>query len=219
MSPRTFATFSKFHLNTSNSPNVKVVYFVGEHNFHVEWHLRFGVEMCEKPRSMLPGTIHRRPEICQLGIAFVHKWLRKTPYALCRSCRGMLDLQLSYSNLGALQFKFLEKTAVKQGNPEMISRRNVLLHDVARRQAPDRAPAPLAGPRRRGIAATASSTASTPTSAPNTPSPRAARPRAERTDLRRPTNDIAAVLRPCAPPCCAPCRERAVLDLRTTKLH
>jgi hypothetical protein len=24
------------------------VYFVEGHNFHVEWHLRFGVEMCEK---------------------------------------------------------------------------------------------------------------------------------------------------------------------------
>jgi hypothetical protein len=48
MSPRTFAAFSKFDLNTSKSPNVKVVYFVEGHNFHVEWHLRFGVEMCEK---------------------------------------------------------------------------------------------------------------------------------------------------------------------------
>jgi hypothetical protein len=76
--------------------------------------------------------------------------LRKIPYALCRSCRGMLNLQLSYSNLGALQFNFLEKTTVEQGNPEMFPRRNALLRDVARRRAPDRAPAPLAGPGRRG---------------------------------------------------------------------
>jgi hypothetical protein len=41
--------------------------------------------------------------------------LRKTPYALRRSCRGSADLQLSYSNLGALQFNLLEKTAVEQG--------------------------------------------------------------------------------------------------------
>jgi hypothetical protein len=41
MSPGTFAAFSKFHLNTSKSPNVKVVYFVEGHTFHVEWHLRF----------------------------------------------------------------------------------------------------------------------------------------------------------------------------------
>jgi hypothetical protein len=147
------------------------------------------------------------------------KWLRKTSYALCRSCRGMLDLQLSYSNLAALQFNFLEKTIVKQGKLEMISRRNTLLHDVARLQAPDRAPSPVAGPRRRSTAATAGPTASAPTSAPNTPSPHAARPRAERTDPRRPTNGIAGVLRPCAPPCCALCRERAMLDLRTASRH
>jgi hypothetical protein len=42
VSAGTFAAFSKFHLNTSNSPNTKVVYFVEGHNFHVEWHLRFG---------------------------------------------------------------------------------------------------------------------------------------------------------------------------------
>jgi hypothetical protein len=203
MSPETFVALSKFHLNTSNSPNVKVVYFVGEHNFHVEWHLRIGVEMREKPRSTLPDTIHLRLEICHLGMHFVHKWLRRAPYALCRSCRGMLDLQLFYSNLSALQFNFLEKTVVKQGNLEMISRRNALLHDVARRQAPDRAPAPLAGPRCRGTAATAGPTASAPTSTPNTPSPRAACLRAERNDPHRPTNGIAAVLRPCALPCYA----------------
>jgi hypothetical protein len=36
MSPGTFAAFSKFHLNTSKYPNVKVVYYVEGHNFHVE---------------------------------------------------------------------------------------------------------------------------------------------------------------------------------------
>jgi hypothetical protein len=41
VSAGTFATFSKFHLNTSKSPNVKVVCFVERNNFHVEWHLRF----------------------------------------------------------------------------------------------------------------------------------------------------------------------------------
>jgi hypothetical protein len=60
------------------------------------------VEMHEKARSTLVVSIHRRPKILNLGMQFVQKWLRKTPYALCRSCRGMLDLQLFYSNLGAL---------------------------------------------------------------------------------------------------------------------
>jgi hypothetical protein len=48
MSAGTFAAFSKFPLNTSNSPNTKVVCFVEGHNFHVEWNLKFGVEVCEK---------------------------------------------------------------------------------------------------------------------------------------------------------------------------
>jgi hypothetical protein len=106
--------------------------------------------MHEKAWSTLVVTVHRRPENSQVGMHFVQNWLRKRPYALCKSCKGILNLQLSYSNLGALQFNFLEKTAVEQGNPEMFPRRNMLLRDVARRRAPDRTPAPLAGPRRRG---------------------------------------------------------------------
>jgi hypothetical protein len=35
---RTFVTFSKIHLNTSISSNVKVLQFVEAHNFHVGWH-------------------------------------------------------------------------------------------------------------------------------------------------------------------------------------
>jgi hypothetical protein len=41
MSSGTFATFSKFHLNTSKSPNTKVVQFVEGHNFHADWHFKF----------------------------------------------------------------------------------------------------------------------------------------------------------------------------------
>jgi hypothetical protein len=44
----TFATFSKFHLNTSNSTNIKVVQFFEEHNFHVGWHFNFLAEKGEK---------------------------------------------------------------------------------------------------------------------------------------------------------------------------
>jgi hypothetical protein len=79
MSPGTFAAFSKFHINTSNSPNAKVVYFVEKHNFHVEWHLRFGVEMCEKAWSALVVTIHRRPENSNLVMQFVQKGGEKDP--------------------------------------------------------------------------------------------------------------------------------------------
>jgi hypothetical protein len=74
VSAGTFVAFSKFHLNTSKSPNVKVVYFVEGHNFHVEWHLRFGVEMHKKAWSTLVVTIHKRPENSNLGMQFVQKW-------------------------------------------------------------------------------------------------------------------------------------------------
>jgi hypothetical protein len=65
-------------------------------------------------------TIHRHLEICHLGMQFVHNWLRKRTYALCKSCRGMLDLQLSYSNFCALQFKFLEKNPGQSRQAELV---------------------------------------------------------------------------------------------------
>jgi hypothetical protein len=115
MSPETFAVFSKFHQNTSNSPNVKVVWFVEGHNFHVEWHLRFGVEIREKAWSMPLGTIQWRPENSDVGLPFVQIWLRKRPYTLSRSCRGSRDLQPSLLPLGPLLFENLEKNLFKQG--------------------------------------------------------------------------------------------------------
>jgi hypothetical protein len=41
MSSGTFAAFSKIHLNTSKSTFMKVVQFVEEHNFHIDWHFQF----------------------------------------------------------------------------------------------------------------------------------------------------------------------------------
>jgi hypothetical protein len=58
----TFATHSKFHLNTSNSPNTKVVQFFMGHNFHVEWHFKFELENGEKPRSTPLIPIHQSRE-------------------------------------------------------------------------------------------------------------------------------------------------------------
>jgi hypothetical protein len=79
MATSTFAAFSKFHLNTSNYPNVKVVQFVEGQNFHVERHLRFEVEEGEKPWSTQLITIHRRHENFQVGMPFVHNMLIRTP--------------------------------------------------------------------------------------------------------------------------------------------
>jgi hypothetical protein len=123
MSPGTFTAFSKFHLNTSKPPNVKVVYFVEGHNFHVEWHSWFEVQNGEKCRSTPRVTIHWRPENSKLGIAFVHKWLRKRPDAISRSCRGSRDPQLSYKSFGPLLLKKFEKNPPKQCYPEMFGAR------------------------------------------------------------------------------------------------
>jgi hypothetical protein len=63
---------------------------------------------------MPPGTIHRCPENCQLGMPFVQNWLRKRPYTLSRSFRGSRDQQLSYYSLGPLMFQNREKNSIEQ---------------------------------------------------------------------------------------------------------
>jgi hypothetical protein len=83
----------------------------------------------------------------------MHKWLRKTPYALCKSCRGMGDLQLSYSSLGPLLFQNLEKITFEQGqikfkiespvpHARRRPRRVVPVHVGRRRTSPYRTPRP-----------------------------------------------------------------------------
>jgi hypothetical protein len=94
MSAGTFAAFSKFSLNTSNSPNTKVVYFVEGHDFHVEWHCWFGVEMGEKFKSTLVSTIHKSRDNLHFGIQFAQKLWRKRLDALCENGRGSVGLQL-----------------------------------------------------------------------------------------------------------------------------
>jgi hypothetical protein len=134
MSTGTFAAFSKFPLNTSNSPNTKVVHFVEGHNFHVEWHCWFELQIGENCKSTLLVTIHRRPENSRFGIQFMLKWLRKRPYAFYESCRAMQDLQLWYSKVCLLQFKNFEKNPPEQGYPELFgagTRGSVGTHDVA----------------------------------------------------------------------------------------
>jgi hypothetical protein len=92
----TFAAFSKFHLNTSKSTNVKVVYFVEGHNVHVEWHCRFEVQIGEKCRSTPPSTIHWSRVFCKLLLHVMQNPLIKTLDGLCKSCRGSANLQLCY---------------------------------------------------------------------------------------------------------------------------
>jgi hypothetical protein len=48
MSSRTFAAFSKINLNTSKYTFMEVFHLVEGHNFHVEWHFKFWVEIGAK---------------------------------------------------------------------------------------------------------------------------------------------------------------------------
>jgi hypothetical protein len=74
--------------------------------------------MREKAWSTLLVTIHRRPENLHVGMPLMQRWLSKTPYTLCRSCRGVLDPQICYLPHGALQLKKFEKISIKVGQSE-----------------------------------------------------------------------------------------------------
>jgi hypothetical protein len=88
MSSGTFAAFSKFHLNTSKSTFTKVVQFVEGHNFHVDWHLKFWVEIGEKLGRLTVPPVHRNRTAFKVWRRFVQNPWRKTLDGLCKSCRG-----------------------------------------------------------------------------------------------------------------------------------
>jgi hypothetical protein len=88
MSSGTFAAFSKIHLNTSKSTFMKVVRLVEEHNFRVDWHFKFWVEISEKlDRLTVPPVFQNRPTF-NVGTTFLQNPLRKTLDGLYESCRG-----------------------------------------------------------------------------------------------------------------------------------
>jgi hypothetical protein len=156
---------------------------------------------------------------------FVHNWLIKSPYALCKSCRGMPDLQLSYSNFCALQFKFLEKNPGQSRQAELDLTLGTPEQRPRRRSRLGRVPAPL-GPHAEAGLGLPVRTLWDPLAPHRLPPPltwphasRAHRPVAPSRRQHRPPSGVAAVLHPCAPPCCAPCRDRVVLDLGTASLH
>jgi hypothetical protein len=88
MSSGTFAAFSKFHLNTSKSAFMKVVHHVEGHNFHVDWHFKFWVEIGEKlDRLTVPHVFQNRAAF-KVGTTFLQNMSRKTLDGLYGSCRG-----------------------------------------------------------------------------------------------------------------------------------
>jgi hypothetical protein len=88
MSSGTFAAFSKFHLNTSKSTNMKVVQFVEGHNFHVGWHSQFWVEKGGKLGQLTVPPVHWHRLALKVGRPLMQNLLRKTLYGLCESYIG-----------------------------------------------------------------------------------------------------------------------------------
>jgi hypothetical protein len=70
MSSGTFAAFSKLHLNTSKSTFTKVVHLVEGHNFHVDWHFKFWVEIGEKLGQLPVPPVHRDRPAFKVGTTF-----------------------------------------------------------------------------------------------------------------------------------------------------
>jgi hypothetical protein len=67
---------------------MKVVHLVEGHNFHVDWHFKFWVEIGEKLSQLTAPPVHRDRPAFKVGTAFLPNPLRKTLYGLYRSCRG-----------------------------------------------------------------------------------------------------------------------------------
>jgi hypothetical protein len=67
---------------------MKVVHLVEGHNFHVDWHFKFWVEIGEKLDGLaVPPVFQNRPTF-KVGTTFLQSQLRKTLYDLFESCRG-----------------------------------------------------------------------------------------------------------------------------------
>jgi hypothetical protein len=87
MSSGTFAAFSKFHLNTSKSTNMKVLQFVEGHNFHLDWHSKFWEEIGEKLGQLPAAPVRWDMATFKVWLQFMQNPLRKTLCGLCESCR------------------------------------------------------------------------------------------------------------------------------------
>jgi hypothetical protein len=67
---------------------MKVVHLVEGHNFHVDWHFKFGEEKLEKlaPKSASTAQEHRLT--FKVGNYFLQMMLSKTLYSLFENDRG-----------------------------------------------------------------------------------------------------------------------------------
>jgi hypothetical protein len=67
---------------------MKVVHLVEGHNFHVDWHFKFWVEIGEKLDRLIVPPVHRDRPTFKVGTTFLQNLLRKTLDDLCESYRG-----------------------------------------------------------------------------------------------------------------------------------
>jgi hypothetical protein len=67
---------------------MKVVHLIEGHNFHVDWHFKFKVEIGEKLDRLTVPLVHRDRPAFNVGTTFLQNPLRKTLDGLCESCRG-----------------------------------------------------------------------------------------------------------------------------------
>jgi hypothetical protein len=67
---------------------MEVVQFVEGHNFHVDWHFKFGGEIGETLDRMTVPPVSRNMATFKVWQQFVQNPLRKTPYDLFESGRG-----------------------------------------------------------------------------------------------------------------------------------
>jgi hypothetical protein len=88
VSSETFAAFSKIHVNTSKSTFMEVVQLVEGHNFPVDWHFKFWVEMHEKLAQRSVPPVHDKWVAFKVDKPFMQNPLRKPLYSLFESGRG-----------------------------------------------------------------------------------------------------------------------------------
>jgi hypothetical protein len=67
---------------------MKVVHLVEGHNFYVDWHFQFLVEIGEKLSQPTVPSVYQNMATFKVGKTFLQNLLRKTQDDLCESCKG-----------------------------------------------------------------------------------------------------------------------------------
>jgi hypothetical protein len=93
----TFAAFSKFHLNTSKSTNMKVVQFFEGHNFPVDWHFQIWEEKGHKCGRLPAAPVHQDMATFNFGKLFLQIRWEKHYRAFVKVVKGSCWRKISTS--------------------------------------------------------------------------------------------------------------------------